>query len=207
MGDIRFEQEYHFPVSLVLHGVTFHRNGKQEVSEVRYFVNGQRAWLATKAEQTGQRKNANAALAVYDFDNSTMLLLSPSKKTGMAMDLSAQCSTPGAPCNKQGEANWKCHKTGQRKIILQLRCDECICIDDVRNLKGELWVTRDLHTDLAPVGIRTAYASQLRAAQRSGGVLVEGKFYEGGVMKSSLQMRDLNRSANMVVSLAGYKLR
>lgn len=206
MPDLRFEPEYRFPVSLVLHSVAIQRNGRQQATDVKYFINGQRAWLATTTDGSAARKKGGEALAVYDFDNNTMLLLTPARKTGMAMDLTQQC-TKTATAAKGCDEHWKCRRTGQRRIILTLRCDECICIDDVRNLRSDLWVTRDLHTDLAPVGIRTALAPQLRAAQRSGGVLVEGNFYEAGVLRSTVQMRDLNRAANLTVSLADYRLR
>lgn len=206
MSDIRFESEYRFPVSLILQGVTMQRNGHQQVSAVKYFINGQRAWLATTTDGATAHKKGSGALAVYDFDNNTMLLLTPARKTGLAMDLTQQC-TKTAAAVKAGEEHWKCRRTGQRRIILTLHCDECICIDDVRKLRSDLWVTRDLHTDLAPVGIRTTFASQLRAAQRSGGVLVEGSFYEAGVLRSTVKMRDLNRSANLTVSLADYHMR
>ncbi len=206
LPEAEYEEEYRFPVSLVLTGTTLMRDGRSQKNEVRYYVNTQHAWLATVSSCEKSGKKATEALALYDFENSTMLLLTPARRTGMAMDLS---TAQYLKASRSGEENWKCRRTGVRKIIVSLRCEQCLCTDEVRNLSSNIWVTRDIPADLAPSGVRSAFGSELRSAQvlGSGIVLVEGSFYEGGRLRSTVSVKEVNRNANFTVSLGDYQLR
>jgi hypothetical protein len=204
LPDVDYEEEYRFPVSMLVTGTTLMRDGRSQKSEVRYYINSQHAWLATVSECEKAGKKANNALALYDFENRTMLLLTPARKTGVAMDLST------AQYLKAGQAtdeNWKCRRTGARKIIVTLRCEQCVCTDEARSLTSSMWITRDIAADLAPSGVRSAFGSQLRAAQVGGGVLVEGAFYEGGKLRSAVSVKEVNHNANFTISLNDYQLR
>ena len=204
LPEVEYEEEYRFPLSLLVTGTTLMRDGRSQKSEVRYYVNPQHAWLATVSQCEKTANAVNGALALYDFENRTMLLLTPSRKTGMAMDLSA------AQYLKAGQAteeNWKCRRTGARKVIVSLRCEQCLCTDETRNLSSSMWITRDIAADLAPSGVRSAFGSQLRAAQMGGGVLVEGSFFEGGKLRTAISVKEVNHNANFTISLNDYQLR
>lgn len=208
---VEYEPEYRFPLSVTLSGVQYYRNGFKQSNEMRYYINPTRSWMATCAgENDPAAGTARAdAMAVYDFDNNTVLLIAPSRKSALAMELNgASCiQNPLAATPKFAEENWKCHKTGKKKIILTLRCEECICVDAPRKVSSTMWVTFELNTNMAPAGLRSPFAPQLRAAQKTGGVLVEGNFYENGELKSYISMKELNRNANFTLSLDEYYVR
>lgn len=206
---MEYEPEYRFPVSVTLSGVQYYRNGFKQSNEIRYYINPSRSWMATCAGESDPAAGLTAAMAVYDFDNNTVLLLTPSRKSALAMELNgASCvQNPVAATPRFSDENWKCHKTGRKKIILTLRCEECICVDAPRKVSSTMWVTFELNTNMAPAGLRSPFAPQLRAAQRTGGVLVEGNFYENGELKSFVSMKELNRNANFTLSLEDYYVR
>ena len=208
---MEYEPEYRFPLAVTLSGVQYYRNGFKQTNEMRYYINPQRAWMATCAGDNGHSTAAGltASMADYDFDNNTVWLLAPSRKSALAMELNgASCvQNPMAATPKVAEENWKCHKTGKKKIILTLRCEECICVDAPRKVSSTMWVTFELNTNMAPAGLRSPFAPQLRAAQKTGGVLVEGNFYENGELKSFISMKELNRNANFTLSLEDYYVR
>ncbi len=212
LTEVNYEPEYRFPVALTLTGTQYYRNGFKQSNEMRYYINTAQSWMATCAGEHAPAPTArkpDAAMAVYDFDNKTVLLLTPARKCGLAMEFDGTACAQGALGStlKITEENWKCRKTGKKKIILTLRCEECICIDEPRGASSTMWVTFDLNANMAPAGLRSPFAPQLRVAQKTGGVLVEGHFYEDGTLKSFVTMKDLNRNANFTVSLGEYYIR
>lgn len=212
LTEVNYEPEYRFPLALTLSGIQYYRNGFKQSNEMRYYINVSQSWMATCAGDHSPAPNArkpDAAMAVYDFDNKTVLLLTPSRKCGLAMEFDGTTYVQGTTGTtlKATEENWKCRKTGKKKVILTLRCEECICIDEPRGASSTMWVTFDLNANMSPTGLRSPFAPQLRVAQKTGGVLVEGHFYEDGALKSFVTMKDLNRNANFTVSLGEYYIR
>ena len=210
VGQTAYEEDYRFPMMMEISGVTYHRNGKKQETSIRYYFNVQKSWMATSTvESEGISTRRTDALSLYDFENNTILLLTPSQKAGLAMDLSkTSClQGPAVKARVPADDNWACIRTGKRKIILSLQCHECICIDEVRNFSATLWVSKDLPVNLAPPAVRSPFASQFRLGQKAGGVLVSGQFYESGVLKSTINLNDLNRNAGFALSLGDYYIR
>ncbi len=208
-----FESEYRFPLAITLSGTHYYRNGFKQTNEMRYYINPARSWMATCSGENDPSSPVTAghhadAMAVYDFGHNTVLLLTPSRKSGLAMELTTAANTPNPfSGTAKMDENWKCHKTGRKRVILMMRCEECICVDAPRDVSSAMWVTFEMNTNMAPAGLRSPFAPQLRAAKKTGGVLVEGHFYESGELKSFVSMKEVNRNANYALSLEDYYVR
>jgi hypothetical protein len=209
----RIEAEYRFPLTLSMTATGYQNGQKREENVVVFYLNPARGWVAmpSASEMKNARGNSCAGLMVYDITSSTMLMLNTRAKTGSAMHM-AGFAAKQAEVRRNlnlptpGDNGCTCSKTGRKKVIEGFRAEEYSCTDRSRANRHDMWVTRELKTDLAPPGSRSPLNGFLHSAGRLGGIPLEAYYYEGGNLKSSLMITDVNRSAQFFVNTEEYRL-
>jgi hypothetical protein len=209
----RVEAEYRFPLTLSMTTTGYQNGQKRENSVMVFYINSARGWVATPASSESKTKSGApcAGLTVYDLKSNTMLVLNTREKRGLAMHLAAFAAKQAEERRMRnlppaGDNGCLCARTGKKKVIEGFHAEEYSCKNPSRATRYDMWVTRDLKTDLAPPGSRLELNGFLHSAGRLGGVPLEGYYYENGDMKSSLLITDVNRATQFFVNTAEYKL-
>ena len=210
----RIEAEYRFPLTLSMTTTGYQNGQKRENSVMTFYINSARGWVATPA--SGESKSTKggapcAGLTVYDLKSNLMLVLNTREKRGLAMHLAAFAAKQAEERRLRnlppaGDNGCLCARTGRKKSIEGFHVEEYSCKNPGRATRYDMWVTRDLKTDLAPPGSRLELNGFLHSAGRLGGVPLEGYYYENGDLKSSLLMTDVNRTTQFFVNTTEYKL-
>lgn len=211
----RIEAEYRFPLTISMTTTGYQNGQMRETSVMTFYLNPARGWVATPTAGGEARpmKSAGtcAGLTVFDLRSNSMLVLNTREKRGMVMHLAALAAKQAEERRMRnlppaGDNGCLCGRTGKKKIIEGFAAEEYSCKNPGRATRYDMWVTRDIKTDLAPPGSRQELNGFLHSAGRLGGVPLEGYYYENGDMKSSLLITDVNRAAQFYVNTEEYNL-
>jgi hypothetical protein len=209
----RIEPEYRFPIAISITASGYQNGQKRENSVVTYYINPAEGWVATAStcDQRASKAGSCAGMAIYDLKASTMLVVNTREKRGVSTSMPTVAATSAQRRRElnlppPGENGCHCDKTGKKKVIEGFRTEQYSCTNPGRNTRFDMWVTRDLKTDLAAPGSQTELSGFMHRAARLGGVPLEGYYYVNGDMMSSLMLTGVNRAAHFSVNTSEYKL-
>lgn len=211
----RVEAEYRFPLTISMTTTGYQNGEKRGTSVMTFYLNPARGWVATPSAGGSIKPTKNAStcagLTVFDLRSNAMLLLNTREKRGMVVQLAALAAKQAEERRTRnlppaGDNGCRCELTGRKKKVEGFATEEYTCKNPARTMRYDMWVTRDIKTDLAPPGSRLELNGFLHSAGRLGGVPLEGYYYENGDLKSSLLMTDVNRAAQFYVNTEEYNL-
>lgn len=207
MSNAETRPVYKFPISMTMR-VTEYKNGaKKEATDMKYHVNGAEETFAFVGREN--KSAGKEMMVVYDSKNSTMVMLDEQKKTYMAMNINAFKGMEKQMGGSTGKPdNVKCSKSGKTKSIRGYSCEEFVCVDKEKDSRGEIWVTDKIPVDIAQSFKGSPMAAFFNSIDGVGGMkgmMMEGKFYEKGELKSGIEIVDINTKANQSVTLSNYK--
>lgn len=206
--NVKVEPSYDFSFAYTMHSTTYRNGEKHREADIHYYMNPSRNLFATDGSDDKKRKKDDM-LMVYDYKANAMLMLNTTDKTGMAMNLNAFMSKEKIEEREQNRSGGKmpegfsCSKTGKTQTILGYKCEEYICKDEKRNSRSEIWITRELKGNT--VGGAGGLSPLWGSAQQAGGMLMAGKFYKEDQLESSMEVTNINTSANFNINTAEYK--
>ena len=209
----RVEPEYRFNIAISITATGYQNGQKSENSVVTYYINPAQGWVATSSncEQKVAKAGGCAGLEIYDMKAATMLVVNMREKRGVSMSMPNVAATTAQrrrdlKLPPPGENGCRCEATGKKKIIEGFRAEQYSCDNASRTTRFEMWVTRDLKTDLAAPGARTELSGFMHRAARLGGVPLEGQYFVNGTLMSSLMLTGVNRAAQLSVNTSEYRL-
>lgn len=209
----RVEVEYRFPLTMSMVTTGYQNGQKLENNVVVFYLNPARQWLAMPRSNDGKTKAGTpcTGLQVFDLRSGTLLVVNTREKRGIVMHLPSLATKQAEERRVRnlppaGDNGCFCALTGKKKTIEGFSAVEYSCKNPTRDTRFDMWVTRELKIDLAPPGSRLELNGFLQSAGRLGGIPLEGYYFENGEMKSSMQVTDVNRSAQFFVNTEQYKL-
>jgi hypothetical protein len=208
--NVKIEPEYKFPVSMNMHNTSYTKGGKKEEMDMRYYLNTADNKIGVK--MTGQRKNSEEMLIIYDTKANAMIMLNEAKKTGMAMSMNAFMSgeaikkrEEGGASPEGGKTTTSCKKTGKTRTIQGYSCEEYVCVDEEKKTRSEIWVTNKISADLSIASMRSPMAGYFGRTQGVGGMMMEASFYKEDKLEMTMQVTEINTSADIVIKTGDYK--
>ncbi len=206
MNNAETRPVYKFPISMTMR-ITEYKNGaKKEATDMKYHVNGAEGTFAFVGREN--KNTGKEMMVVYDSKNSAMVMLDEQKKTYVAMNIGAFKGMEKQMGGNGSKSDIKCNKSGKTKSIQGYSCEEFVCVDKERDSRAEVWVTDKIPVDIAQSfkgSPMSAFFNSIDGAGVLKGMMMEGKFYEKGEMKSAIEMVDINTKANQSVTLSNYK--
>lgn len=205
------EEQYVFPISMNMH-ITEYDNGKTKESDIRYFLNNKMQYFGFNGADYGDRKKRKGQdmFLVYDFNNNAMITINEEEKTTMAININAFMSKEAqdkmhgnAPTNEESDV--QCKKSGKTKNIQGYSCEEYVCIDQDRNRRSEIWITKDIPINIANTGSKGPWAMYFRNASGLTGMMMEGNFYKNEHQEAKMEVTELNEQENKTIIMANYE--
>ncbi len=205
------ESSYSFPLYINMK-LTEYEDGKEEVSHVKYYANGDNfAFRGVEQEQRG-RKQENMTI-VFDAKNQSMIMLNEDELKGMALHygmFQATIQQRVKSVYEEEMKNVKCNKTGKSKSIQGYSCMQYKCAiededDDVKKT-GEIWVSNQIKMDAkkgAGFGFWNLYFMDVAGIN---GMMMEGDFYEDGKLTSKMEITELNKKASYKIDMTKYQM-
>ncbi len=202
-GTVPMQGEYRFPLQLTIRGVGYNNGTVVDQTQAVFHINPAKGWMATESA-VGQ------SLMLYDMSGSALLMLNMKSRTGMAMHLAAVAAQQaeerrlrnlGAP----GDNQCSCKATGGKKIIQGFHTEEFICTNATKGTRHQMWVTRELKTDLAPPGCKSSLNGFFYSAGRLGGVPLEANYYEASILRTSMQVTAVDRNSTFLIRTGEFK--
>lgn len=207
--NVDIEKSYTFPTYVKMH-MTEYKNGKaKSESDLQYYFNAPGNIVAFKAIDD-KKKKSDEQFIIYDYVKNAMIMLNEKDKTGMAMNLNAFRSQESIDrrneelkSGKQSKGNTDCKATGKTKNIRGYNCAEYVCYDAKRNTRSEVWVTTKITFNGQKMDARHPLWAYYGGRNYSG-MMMEGRFYEGDELTSTIEVMDINTAANYRVNTTEY---
>lgn len=202
-GPVPMQGEYRFPLQLAIRSVGYNNGTAVDETRFVFHINPVKGWMASES-------SGGQGLMLYDLTGSALLMLNMKARTGMAMHLGAVASQQaesrrqrslGAP----GDNHCSCNKTGRKKLIQGFQTEEYICINGARRTRHEMWVTKELKTDLAPPGSQCSLNGFFYSAGRLGGVPLEGSYYESSILRTTMQLTGVDRTSPFLIRTGEFR--
>lgn len=202
------EKSYTFSTYMNLRLTEYDKKGKEDVSNIKYYINEENfAFRGIENTQRG-RKQENMTI-VYDAKNQSMIMLNEEEKSGMAINYGMFGNMMQKSIKNSYESKMediKCSKTSKTKTIQGYSCVQYKCVDKDKKNTGEIWVTGKMVLDTkkgAGFGLWNMYLMDVAGIS---GMMLEGDFYEDGKLTSKMEVTELNKSANYKIDLTKYKM-
>lgn len=207
MNNAETRPMYIFPIAMTMRITEYQGGTKKDATDIKYHVNGAEETFAFAG--MGNKNAGKDMMVVYDSKKSTMVMVDLQKKTYVAMNINAFKGMEKQMGGNSGKPeNIKCSKSGKTKSIQGYSCEEFVCVDKERDSRAEVWVTDKIPVDIAQSFKGSPMAAFFNSVDGAGGLkgmMMEGKFYEKGELKSGIEMVDIHTKSNQSITLSNYK--
>lgn len=179
---------------------------------MQYFFNAAGTIIGFKATEEN-KKRKDEKFIIYDYVKNAMIMLNEKDKTGMAMNINAFRSKESIEkrneeikSGKPKESATSCKATGKTKLIRGYTCTGYTCYDLDTDTRSEVWVTTKIAFDTKKMDARHPLAPYYRGYGYNG-MMMEGNFYKGDELTSTIEVMEVNNAANHTVNTTEYKFR
>lgn len=206
MNNAETRPVYIFPIAMTMRVTEYKSGTKKDATDIKYHVNGAEETFAFAG--MGNKNAGKDMMVVYDSKKSTMVMVDLQKKTYVAMNINAFKGMEKQMGGNGSKSEVKCNKSGKTKSIQGYSCEEFVCVDKEKGSRAEVWVTDKIPVDIAQSFKGSPMSSFFNSIDGAGGLkgmMMEGKFYEKGELKSGIEMVNINTKANQSVTLSNYK--
>jgi hypothetical protein len=207
----KLQTDYNFTTRVDMHMVSYDKGVQKSENTMVYFFNSGKTQLGMKGFGDNKKKKQDDMFMVYDYEANAMLMLNEADKTGMAININAFMSKEAQDKRGKGEpgkanTSMDCRKTGQTQTIMGYNCYEYVCTDKERNTRTEMWLTTQIPVDITQARSSGAMAAFFGGMGNLGAMIMKAKFFKNEALEMSMEVTNIDKSADKRVHVADYKL-
>jgi len=207
--NVDVEESYTFPTSIKMH-ITNYKNGKvKDESDIQYYFNADGTIIGYKVTDDNKKRKEDQ-FVIYDYIKNAMIMLNEKDHTGMAININAFRSKEAIDqrdedirSGKSKETSTTCKATGKTKTIRGYSCTGYSCYDLETDTRSEVWVTNSIKFDTKKMDTRNPLAAYY-FGKAYNGMMMEGNIYKGEELTSTLEVMEVNKTANYTVKTTDY---
>jgi hypothetical protein len=208
--NVDVEDSYTFPTTVKMHITSYKHGQKKNESDLQYYFNSA-GTIVGFITTDNNRKRKEDQFIIYDYIKNAMIMLNEKDKTGMAMNINAFRSKESIEqrnqelkSGKPKESSTSCKPMGKTKVIRGYTCTGYSCYDLDTDTRSEIWVTKKISFNTQKMDARNPLAAYYRGTGYEG-MMMEGNFYDGDELTSTIEVLEVNPAANYTVRTTDYK--
>lgn len=200
---------YTFATSVKMH-ITNYKNGvKKEERNIQYYFNSDETIVGFKTTDDNQKRREDQFI-IYDYIKNAMIMLNEKDHTGVSMNINAFQSQEAIDkrneemkSSKGKKSSTTCKEMSKTKTIRGYVCKGYTCYDTETDRRSEVWITTKISFNTKNMDARNPLAGYY-LGKNYGGMMLEGNFYKGDQLTSTMEVLEVNTSADYTVNTKDY---